>query len=165
MLRESVCSHLFPLGHSRQHFCLEKVWLVSPVCPYPQIFPSPAKVLYFSSRKLNIFPYLWFVSFVFFREFLNFLPERLFSFFLLLQLHKVPPISLYSQGSRQRTYVENTSFSRVSRKEVAVGRPCGRVVKFSCSVSPAQGFTSSNPGHRHGTPHQAMLRRHPTCHN
>ena len=29
----------------------------------------------------------------------------------------------------------------------------------------AQGFTSSDPGHGHGTAHQAMLRWRPTWHN
>ena len=41
----------------------------------------------------------------------------------------------------------------------------GRVVKFTCSASVAQRFAGSNPGHRHGTAHQAMLRQHPTHHN
>ena len=39
---------------------------------------------------------------------------------------------------------------------------CSQVVKFTCSTSAAQGFTGLDPGHRHGTTHQAMLRRHPT---
>ena len=39
------------------------------------------------------------------------------------------------------------------------GWPSGRVVKFTCSASPAQGFTSLDPAL------QAMLRWHPTCHN
>ena len=39
------------------------------------------------------------------------------------------------------------------------------MVKFSPSASAAQGFTGSDPGCGHGTAHQAMLRRHPTCHN
>ena len=37
------------------------------------------------------------------------------------------------------------------------GQPCGRVVKFACSISAAQGFTGSDPGRGHGTAHQAML--------
>ena len=45
------------------------------------------------------------------------------------------------------------------------GRPRGRVVKFVRSASAAQGFASSDPGHRRGTAHQAMLRWGPTCHN
>ena len=45
------------------------------------------------------------------------------------------------------------------------GQLCDRVVKFVCSTSAAQGFTSSDPGRVHGTAHQAMLRRRPTCHN
>ena len=45
------------------------------------------------------------------------------------------------------------------------GRPCGRVVKFGHSTAAAQGFAGSDPGHGHGTTHQAMLRRHPTCQN
>ena len=34
-----------------------------------------------------------------------------------------------------------------------------------CSALVAQGFPSLNPGHRHGTAYQAMLRQHPTWHN
>ena len=45
------------------------------------------------------------------------------------------------------------------------GQPRGRVVKFRRSTSVAQGFTSLDPGRRHGTAHQAMLRWRPTCHN
>ena len=45
------------------------------------------------------------------------------------------------------------------------GRPQGRVVKFLCPASAAQGFASSDPGHGHGTAHQAMLSRRPACHN
>ena len=41
----------------------------------------------------------------------------------------------------------------------------GWVVKFAHSALAAQGFASSDPGRRHGTDHQAMLRRCPTCHN
>ena len=45
------------------------------------------------------------------------------------------------------------------------GRPCGREVKFSPSLSAAQGFAGSDPGCGRGTTHQAMLRRCPTCRN
>ena len=45
------------------------------------------------------------------------------------------------------------------------GQPRGRVVKFMRSASAAQGFASSDPGRGHGITHQAMLRRHPTCHH
>ena len=54
---------------------------------------------------------------------------------------------------------------RSSRKNAHRGQPRGRVVKFACSASLAQGFTGLDPGHGHGTAHQAMLRRRPTCHN
>ena len=50
-------------------------------------------------------------------------------------------------------------------KPLGWGRPRGQVVKFAHSVSVAQGFAGSDPGCRHDTAHQAMLRRHPTCHN
>ena len=42
------------------------------------------------------------------------------------------------------------------------GPPHGRVVKFVCSTLVAQGFPGWDPGHRHGTAHQAMLRQRPT---
>ena len=41
----------------------------------------------------------------------------------------------------------------------------GQVVGFTHSTSAAQDFTSSYPGHRHGTTRWATLRQHPTCHN
>ena len=50
-------------------------------------------------------------------------------------------------------------------KTVFPGRPCGRVVKFTHFASATQGFAGSNPGRGHGTGHQAMLKRRPTCHN
>ena len=49
--------------------------------------------------------------------------------------------------------------------ETVRGWPHGRVVKFARSTAAAQGFAVSDPGPRHGTAHQAMLRRRPTCHN
>ena len=39
------------------------------------------------------------------------------------------------------------------------------MVGFMCSTSVVRGFASSDPGRGHDTAHQAMLRRHPTCHN
>ena len=42
------------------------------------------------------------------------------------------------------------------------GRLRGRVVKFACSTVVAQGL---DPGHGHGTTHQATLRWHPTSQN
>ena len=45
------------------------------------------------------------------------------------------------------------------------GRPHGQVVKFAGSALAAQDFTGSDPGCRHGTAHQAMLRQRPTQHN
>ena len=39
------------------------------------------------------------------------------------------------------------------------------MVKFVRSALTAQGFVGLDPGRRHGTAHQAMQRRHPTCHN
>ena len=41
-------------------------------------------------------------------------------------------------------------------------RPHGRVVKFTCSSTGAQGFTGLDPGCGHGTTHQAMLTWRPT---
>ena len=36
------------------------------------------------------------------------------------------------------------------------------MIEFAHSALAARGFASSDPGRRHGTAHQAMLRRHPT---
>ena len=46
-----------------------------------------------------------------------------------------------------------------------MGQPHSQVVKLVHSASAAQGFSSSDPGHGHGTTCQAMLRQHPTQHN
>ena len=35
------------------------------------------------------------------------------------------------------------------------GQPHGQMVKFTCSASAAQGFTSSDPGHGHGPWHHS----------
>ena len=42
------------------------------------------------------------------------------------------------------------------KKEHLWGWPRGGVVKFMCSLSVAQGFTGSDPGHGCGTAHQAI---------
>ena len=34
------------------------------------------------------------------------------------------------------------------------GQPHGHVIKFACPALAAQGFTSLDPGHGHGTAHQ-----------
>ena len=39
------------------------------------------------------------------------------------------------------------------------------MVKFAYSATVGQGFASPDPGHRHGTAHQAMLMQRPTQHN
>ena len=39
------------------------------------------------------------------------------------------------------------------------------MVEFAHSTSAAQGLAGLDPGCRHSTAHQAMLRWHPTCHN
>ena len=39
------------------------------------------------------------------------------------------------------------------------------MVGFVRSALAAQGFAGSEPGHGHGTAHQATLRQRPTCHN
>ena len=55
-----------------------------------------------------------------------------------------------------------TVIFRSSKTNNSRGQPHGQVVKFACSTPVAQVFTGSNPGRRHGTAHQAMLRRRPT---
>ena len=54
----------------------------------------------------------------------------------------------------------NTAISIIDR--TSRGRPRGQVVKFSHSTAAAQGFAGSDPGRRHGTACQAMLRWRPT---
>ena len=46
-----------------------------------------------------------------------------------------------------------------------MGWPHGPVVKFSPSALAAQGFADLDPGRRHSSAHQAMLRRYPTQEN
>ena len=75
---------------------------------------------------------------------------------------KIEEITQYLE---KRTDTENMKEAQHSYIKSSRGRPHGRVVKFVRSASAAQGFTGSNPGHGHGTACQAMLRRHPTCHN
>ena len=45
------------------------------------------------------------------------------------------------------------------------GQPRGRVVKFARSAAVDQGFAGSDPGHGHGTTHQATLGQRTTCHS
>ena len=52
-----------------------------------------------------------------------------------------------------------------SKNSIYGGQPRGRGVKVTHSTSVAQRFAGSDPGCRHGTTHQAMLRRGPTCRN
>ena len=62
-------------------------------------------------------------------------------------------------------YISEGHLNHTVKLSILGGRPRGRVVKFMRSASVAQGFASLDPGCGHGTAHQAMLRRHPTCHN
>ena len=56
----------------------------------------------------------------------------------------------------------NSTINSMMLKRGPRARPRGWVVRFMCSASAAQGFTGSDPGHLHGTAHQATLRQHPT---
>ena len=47
-------------------------------------------------------------------------------------------------------------------KEMTRGKTPGQVVKLVRSASAAQGFAGSDPGHRPGSAHPAMLRQCPT---
>ena len=63
------------------------------------------------------------------------------------------------KGIKKEQYPKN-----LFNKNKAGCWPRGRVVKFARSSLAAQGFTGSDPGHGHGTAHQAILRQHPTRH-
>ena len=56
------------------------------------------------------------------------------------------------------------AFPCTSRIKVR-GQPRGQVVKLVHSSEVAQGFAGSDPGHRHDTAHQAVLRQRPIGHN
>ena len=43
--------------------------------------------------------------------------------------------------------------------------PVAEWLSLRAPLQATQCFVGSNPGCGHGTVHQAMLRRHPTCHN
>ena len=43
--------------------------------------------------------------------------------------------------------------------------PVAEWLSSLCSTSAAQGFTSSDPGRRHGTAHQVTLRQRPAFHS
>ena len=58
-----------------------------------------------------------------------------------------------------------SGYTYCSKFHLYRGQPHGQVIKFVWSVSVAQGFTGSDPRHRHGTAHQATFWWHPTCHN
>ena len=65
--------------------------------------------------------------------------------------------------SQPKTLLTNNgSWNIKAKMTMRGGQPCGRVVKFAHSTSAAQGVTSSDPGHRHSTAHQGMLRQRPT---
>ena len=71
------------------------------------------------------------------------------------------------KGKRRRKNDRNVEQNKklILKNKRIWGRRRGLVVKFERSASAAQGFASLNPGCGHGTVHQAMLRRHPTCHD
>ena len=59
---------------------------------------------------------------------------------------------------KQKIYLKE----RYIQKIELGGWPRSQVVKLARSTWAAQGFTSLDPGHRHGTAHQTMLRQCPT---
>ena len=65
----------------------------------------------------------------------------------------------------QRTMAKRTNTYVLHKNIIHKGWPRGRGVKFTCSAAVAQGFVGLDPGCGHGTAHQAMLRRRPTCHS
>ena len=54
------------------------------------------------------------------------------------------------------------SFYEITVKNYFRGQPRGPGVKFVCFISAAQGFVYLDPGRRHGTAQQAILRWHRT---
>ena len=68
------------------------------------------------------------------------------------------------RGNTNKKILLSIHFSRVLKTCMSRGQPHGLVVKFACLALVAQGFAGSDPGCRHGTAHQAMLRQRPTCH-
>ena len=74
------------------------------------------------------------------------------------------PITLINPPPKVLQYFSTSSLQEL-KTLLPQGWPPGQAVKFECSPSVAKGFAGSDPGGRNGTAHQAMLRRHPTCHN
>ena len=62
--------------------------------------------------------------------------------------------------------LERHKLSKLTQVEIELlGLARSQLVKFECSTSAAQAFTGSDPGHRHGTTCQAMLKWCPISHN
>ena len=79
---------------------------------------------------------------------------------LAIPLHHSLHLCLSSMVERDERIIKKHPIRAYSR-----GRPHDPVVEFVCSASAAQGFAGLDPGSRHGTAHQALLRQRLTCHN
>ena len=73
-------------------------------------------------------------------------------------------ILLYAHAhTHARTHMQiKKNAAAIVLKILLQGWPLGQVVEFMHFPSAAWGFAGLDPGHRHGTAHQAMLGWHPT---
>ena len=115
-------------------------------------FCNQVKVNHLIRCSFCIFWYLWITMFL-----LGLTPVALL---LYLYSHNLYSIALLISLSLQCLFLY--LLDACHKEGLLRGQPCGWVVKFASSALAAQGFTGSDPGRRHGTTYQAMLRRCPT---
>ena len=67
-------------------------------------------------------------------------------------------------GGEREYFAQLANTSRLKNSHWGAG-PVAEPLSSHAPLQAAQCFIGSNPGRRHGTARQAMLRRRPTCHN
>ena len=77
----------------------------------------------------------------------------------LVKIQNVPSSPVHNSRKVTNTLISNT-------KDCFLGAgPMAEWLSSRAPLQAAQCFVGSNPGRRHGTAHQTMLRRRPTCDN
>ena len=88
---------------------------------------------------------------------------------LVIILYYNVQVEIQTKLAQSSSPIPRSYDSRIAERSIKIhnigGQSHGRAIKFAGSTSAAQGFASSDPGCRHGTTHQAILRWLPTQHN